>query len=155
MKVTDFSFPTKCLDAFDLKFEKFNEISPDPLLWSMAVSFLKIATHGNSEFLSAWASCGTICENISTGSTLTYDQYFVYLVSHVKKLVDAINNNLMSLKANIAESDNMQPYSPSDECYNEAADLSNYMAYQGNDVDMIQDVLLCNTAMKQEKPFPP
>jgi len=61
----------------------------------------------------------------------------------------------MSLKANIAESDNMQPYSPSDECYNEAADLSNYMAYQGNDVDMIQDVLLCNTAMKQEKPLPP
>ena len=60
MKVGDFPYPTKCLDAFDTKLEKFNEISPDNMLTFMTISFLKSATHSNSELLSAWATCETI-----------------------------------------------------------------------------------------------
>lgn len=35
MKVADFDYPTKCLDEFDTKLEKFNEISSTniPELW--------------------------------------------------------------------------------------------------------------------------
>ena len=49
----------------------------------------------------------------------------------------------------------MQPYSPSDTCYNDATNLSTYMVDRGEDVDMIQDVLQCSQAMKQGKPRPP
>ena len=60
MKVTNFDCSIKCLDAFDTKLEKFNEISPVDLPAPMAVSFLMSATHGNSELRSAWATKETI-----------------------------------------------------------------------------------------------
>ena len=62
-------------------------------------------------------------------------------MSYAKKLEDAITNNTTSCKANVAEFGYMQPYSPSDEYYDDTADLLNYMAHQGADDDMIQDVL--------------
>ena len=62
-------------------------------------------------------------------------------MSHAKKLEDSITNNLTSCKANAAVSDYMQPYLPSDEYFDkyfdDAADLSNFTAHQGADVDMI------------------
>ena len=63
MKVIDFDCFTQCLDAFDTKFEKFNEISPVDLPAPMAVSFLMSSTHGNSELRSAWATKETICQS--------------------------------------------------------------------------------------------
>ena len=69
-------------------------------------------------------------------------------MTHVKKLEVAVTDHTTSRKSNDAESDYMQPYSPFDEYYHEASTLSNYIAYGREDVDMIQDVLLCNKAMK-------
>ena len=155
MKVADFPYPTKCLDVFDSKLEKFNEISLDNMPPSMTVSFLKSTTHGNTELLSALASCETICKNIFTNSIPAYNQYFEYLMSNGKKLEDAITNNLTSCKANAAVSDYMQPYSPLDEYFDDDNDLSSFMAHRGTDVNMIQDVLQCNKALKQGKPLPP
>ena len=72
---------------------------------------------------------------------------------HAKQLEAAIIDNTTSQKANAAESDYLLlPYSPSDKCYNNATALSSYMVDQGEDVDMIQDILQCNQAMKQGKP---
>ena len=76
-------------------------------------------------------------------------------MGHAQKLEASITDNSTCQKANVAESDYMQPYSPSDKYYNDAADLSIYMAHQGADVDMIQDVLQCSKAYKPEKPLPP
>ena len=96
MKVIGFDHPTKCLDAFDTVLDKFNEISPNAMPPGMAISFLKSVTHGNSELLSAWATCETICENISTGSVSTYDQYFEYILDHTKKLKYSVTDNITS-----------------------------------------------------------
>ena len=60
MKVTDFDCPTKYLDAFDSKLEKFNEISLDVLPTSISTTFLKSAAYGNIDLLSAWGACETI-----------------------------------------------------------------------------------------------
>lgn len=57
MMVTDFPYPTKCIDTFDSKLEKFTNISLDKIPPSMSVSFLKSVIHGNKELLNAWASC--------------------------------------------------------------------------------------------------
>ena len=86
MKVGDFPYPTKCLDAFDTKLEKFNDISTAPLPDPMAIAFLKSTIQGNTALLSTWASCATICANMSTGTVLTYDQYFEYLMDYFKQL---------------------------------------------------------------------
>ena len=67
----------------------------------------------------------------------------------------AVTNNTTSRKANSAKSDYLLPYSPSDECYNDATDLSNHMVDQGRDADMTQGILQCNQGMKQGKPRPP
>ena len=85
----------------------------------------------------------------------TYDQYFEYLMYHVKQLEAAITDNTTSRKANIAESDYMQPYSSSDEYYDDTAKLLTFMVDRGGDVNMINDVLQCNKAMKQGKTVPP
>ena len=65
MRLTDFDCATQYLDVFDSKLEKFNGISVDALPASMATSFLKSATHGNSKLLSAWAAYETIYQNAS------------------------------------------------------------------------------------------
>ena len=141
--------------CFDTKLKKFNQISPVELPPQMAASFLKSATHGNSELLSAWAACKTVPQNASPGTIPTYDLYFEYLMFHAKQLEAAITDNTTSRKANAAESDYLLPYSHTDECYNNDTELSSYMVDQGGDVDMIQGVLQCNQAMKQGKPCLP
>ena len=91
---------------------------------------------------------------MNPNTTSTYDEYFKYLMDHVKKLDDSITDNSTTRKANVAESGYMQPHSPANEYFDDAADLSNFMAHRGADVDMIQDVLQCSKAMKQGKPLP-
>ena len=152
----DCRFPTsyKCLDTFDSYLEKFNKILKEDMPESMAMSFLKLVTHRNKQLLSAWASCEPVTLNMNLNTTPTYDGYFEYLMGYAKKLEDAITNNATSLKANVAKSGYTKSYSPSNEYYDNT-NLSNYMANQGADVDMIQDVLQCGKAIKQEKPLPP
>ena len=154
IKVTDFDCSTQCLDAFDTKLEKFSEISPVDLHSPMAVSFLMSATHDNSELRSAWATKETICQSQPPPTIPTYVEYFDYLMCHAKQLEASVTDNNTSRKANAAESDYLQPYSPSDAYYDDATDLSSYMIDRGGDVDMIHDVLQCNQAMKQGKPYP-
>ena len=52
-KVINFDCSTQCLDVFDTKLEKFNEIFPVDLPAPMTISFFMSATHGNSELRSA------------------------------------------------------------------------------------------------------
>ena len=94
-------------------------------------------------------------EALKPGTTPTYDEYYAYILGFAKKLEAAVTNNTTSRKANIAKLDYLLLYSPSDEYYNDATILSNYMVDQRGDVNMIQDVLQCNQAMKQGKPCPP
>ena len=70
-KVADFPHPTKCLDMFDSHLEKFNKMSKENMPESMAIMYLKSATHGNKELLSAWASCETVTQNMYTNTTPT------------------------------------------------------------------------------------
>ena len=128
MKVADFDFPTQCLDIFDTKLEKFNEISTVDLPGPMTVSFLKSAIQGITALLSAKANYETIRANISTGTIPTYDQYFEYLMDHSKQLEVAITNDKTSRKANVAESGyEMLLYLPSNELYDEADVLLLFM----------------------------
>ena len=76
------------------------------------------------------------------------------MLGYAKKLEAAVTDNTTRQKANAVESDYLQPYSPSDTCYNNATELSSYMIDRGKDVDMIQDILQCNQAMEQGKPRP-
>ena len=148
MKVVNFDHLTKCLDAFDTALEEFNEMSTKVIPTGMAISFLKSTLHGNSDLLSACETCETIRKNISAGSVPTYDQYFEYIFDHAKKLEVAVTDNTTSQKANISESDYLQPYLHSNSCYNNATNLSTYMIDRGGDVDMIQEVFQCTQAMK-------
>ena len=91
-------------------------------------------------------------KNMKPNITLTYDEYFEYMLGYTKKLEVAVTDNTTSRKANVAESDYLLPYSPSDECYNDASDLSSYMVDRGGDMNMMQDILQCNQAIKQGKP---
>ena len=99
--------------------------------------------------------CETMTKTMKPGTTSIYDYYYEYMLGYTKKLEAAVANNTPSQKANSAESDYFQPYSPLDTCYNNATELSTYMIDQGGEVDMIQDVLQCNQAIQQEKPCPP
>ena len=74
-------------------------------------------------------------------------------MSYAKNLEDRVTDNSTSQKANAAVSDYMQPYSPSGEYFDDAADLSSSMAHWETDVNMIQDVLQCSKTLKQGKPF--
>ena len=155
MKIVEFDHPLQGLDKFDPNLQKFNKVSrsnkmPDEL----AIMYLRSATHSNKELLSAWAQCEIMNEAVNKPAP-TYDEYYAYMLKYAKKLEAAVTNNTTSRKANSAESNYLSPYSPSDECYNDATKLLSYMGDQGNDVDMVQDVLICNQALKQEKPRPP
>ena len=65
-----------------------------------------------------------------------------------KKVEAAIHNDTTSRKANSATSSYFSPYSPDDDLYKNATDLSSYMGERG-DVDTIHDVLLCNKAFNE------
>ena len=159
MKINDFAHPTKGLNTFDSYIATFNKILKSSSMPNiLAIMDLQSAFHGNKELLSAWTQCETMIETMKLDTTPTYDKHYEYMLGHAKKLEPAIANNTPSRKANSAESDYLQPYSPcssSDACYNNATELSTYMIDQEIDVDMMQDLLQCNQAMKEGKPCPP
>ena len=81
-------------------------------------------------------------ENMTPGGpSLTYDEYYAYLLGYATKLKAAVEDNIPSQKANSSESDYLAPCSPSDSYYSNTTNLSTYMLDRGDDVDMIQDVL--------------
>ena len=61
------------------------------------------------------------------------------MLVYTKKLEAASTNNTTSRKANVAESDYLQPYSPSDEYYDDEAELSTFMVNREGDVGMIHE----------------
>ena len=71
---------------------------------------------------------------------------------HAKQLEASIINNTMTQKAKLSEIDYLTPYSQSNPFYNHATNLSSYMVNQN--VDMIQDILRCNQALKEGRPCP-
>ena len=77
------------------------------------------------------------------------------MFGYAKKLEAAVIDNTTSRKENVAKSNYLLPYSPSDKYYDNDAELSSYMVDRGEDVDTIQNVLQCNRAIKQGKPCPP
>ena len=142
MKIVDFEHPTKGLDTFDSYLAKFTKISKgSPMPNLLAIMDVKLATHVNKELLSAWVQCEAMFETMIPNTTPLYDEYFEYMLGYAKKLEAAVTNNTTSRKENVAESNYLLPYSPSDECYNDAIELSSYMVDQGGDEDMIQDTL--------------
>ena len=142
MKINDFDHTAKGLDAFDSYLTTFNKISKgSPMPDSLSIMYLKSVSHGNKELLYAWTQCETITETMKPGTTPAYNEYFEYMLNYAKKLEAAVTDNTTSLKAKAAESDYLQPYSPSNACYNDATELSPYMIDRGEDVDIIQDIL--------------
>ena len=144
IKIVYSDHPTKCLDTFDSYIAKLNKISKDNMPELLTIMYLKSATYGNEKLLSAWVSCEAVTKNMHPNTTPTYDEYFEYMLEYAKKLEAAVTNNTTSRIENVAKSDYLQPYSPSDEYYDGAAELSFNMEDQGEDVDIIHDVLQCN-----------
>ena len=153
LKVENFDSSTQCLDAFDSKLEKFNEISQDVMPPKMATSFLMAATHGNSELWNAWATKLTICQSQTPPTISIYEEYFDYLMFHSKQIEVSIVTNTTTRKANSSETDFLTPNSSPDPYFSHATDLSTYMVNQ--DVDMIQYTLECNQVLKEGRPRPP
>lgn len=107
MKVTESLSPTKYLDTFDAKLEKFNLLSDNTIPLSLAIVFLKTATNGNTNLLHNLTSCETITERFILNATPTYNEYYELLMFHPKKLEDSVTDNSLSWKVNVAESDYM------------------------------------------------
>ena len=77
MKIVDFYYPKEGLDTFDSYLSKFNKISKDsPMPNSLAVMYLKSATHGNTQSLSAWAQWEAVTEIMRPNTNPKYDKYF-------------------------------------------------------------------------------
>ena len=153
MKITEFDTLTGGLDKFDSNLQKLNKISNCLLPDKMAIMFLKSATCGNRDLLSAWAQCVTMREAVNKPPA-TYDEFYLYLLDFAKRLEASVSDNTTSRKANSAESHFLSQYAPSDDCFDDATDLSTFMADQGQDVDYIHHILQCNQAMKQGKSQP-
>ena len=102
---------------------------------SLVIGSLKTTTSGNDQFLHAWVLCDTIKESTNAGHP-TYQEYHDFLMSTGEKPEDSIINNCSSRKVNVAETDFLEPYTPVDDHYAEATDLSLYMGAQGIDVDI-------------------
>ena len=109
------------------------------------------ATNGNDQLLNAWASCDIITEWINTRVAPTYQENYDLLMSIAKKLEDSDIDNCLDEKVNVAESDYIQPYSPSDDNHDTATGLSLYMEVRGGDIGMIYGVLNCSKALQQGK----
>ena len=58
MKIVTFDTSTKGLNTFDSYLTTFNKISPNSQIPdAISIMYLKSATHGNSDLLSAWTQC--------------------------------------------------------------------------------------------------
>ena len=53
---------------------------PNPL----AIVYLKSASNGNKDLLSAWTQCETMMETMKSGTTPTYDEYYEYMLGYEK-----------------------------------------------------------------------
>ena len=157
IKIVTFDTPTKGLDTFDSYLTTFNKISKgSPMLDSLSVMYLKSASHGNKELLSAWTQCEVMKENMTPGGpSPKYNEYYKYLLGYAKKLELAVEYYTPSRKAKSSELDYLTSYSPLDLCYSNATNLSPYMLDRGDVVDMIQDVIQCHQAMKEGRPRQP
>ena len=133
LKIVDFDTPTKGLDTFDSYLTQFNKISPvnSKMPDNLAVMYLKAATCGNSDLLSAWTQRKCMKEQLMPGGpTPSYDEYYRYLFQYAKKLKVAVEINTPAHKVNSSETDYLTPNSPSDPYFNHATDLSTYMVNQ-------------------------
>ena len=90
MKMTDFLSPTKFLDSFKSKLQKFNLISIGDMAPTMAIGFLKTATHGNT--ILRWINKYTVAKPntrqivhlyLQTGIRILWD--YSYLVCVTRK----------------------------------------------------------------------
>lgn len=152
MKDPEFPTITKSSKCFDAKLEKINKLSVDPMTTSLAIGFPKTEISGNDQLLYTWVLCDTIRESADTGVATTYQDYYDFFMSTAEKLEDSIINNSSSLKVNVVKTDFLEPYTPADDHYTEAIDLSLYMGAQGTDVDMIHGFLNCKKTLQQGKP---
>ena len=102
MKIVTFDTPTKGLDTFDSYLTTFNKISPNSQMPdALSIMYLKSATHGNSDLLSAWPQCEAMKENMTPwGPLSTYDEYYKYLLGYAKKFEGVVEDNTPSQKAN-------------------------------------------------------
>ena len=110
MKIMERDNPLQGLDLFDSNLQKFNKVSVyNKMTNELAVMYLRAATFGNKDLLSAWAACETMHEAMNKPAP-TYDEFYAYLLKFAKKLEAAITNNTTSRKANSAESSYLSPY---------------------------------------------
>ena len=85
---------------------------------NMAIMLLEAATYGNSDFLSAWTQRQIMTEEMNPGGpTLTYDEYYKYLLQIAKKLEISVVINTSARKANSSETDYLSQNLPSDPDY--------------------------------------
>ena len=145
------SAASKCafLEAFDTAVEKYDEISPDKMHSSHKIGLLKKACLPDKDLLQAWTAVEQIFINKSTGTAITYEEYWDYLVSVLESLLEKGIKDKVHQKVNVADTSYyMDSYIPDDSYYDEAADLSTYMGELG-DVDALQYTLQCNKAMRE------
>ena len=147
MKITEFRNPLEGLDKFDSDLQNFNRVAHnDKMTNDMATMYLRAATHGNKDLLAAWAQCENVHDLMSKPAP-TYDEFYAYLLKFSKKVEAAITDDTTTRKTNSANSGYLSPYSPSDDHYDDATDLSSYMGERG-DTNTIHDVLLCHNPYK-------
>ena len=82
MKIVTFDTLTKGLDIFDSYLTTFNKISKgSPMPDSLSIMYLKSASYGNKELLSAWTQCEAMKKNMTPGGpSPTYDEFYKYLL---------------------------------------------------------------------------
>ena len=74
MKITESANPLQGLDLFDSNLQKFNKVSVyNKMSDQLAVMYLRAATFGNKDLLSAWAACETMHEAMNKPAP-TYDE---------------------------------------------------------------------------------
>ena len=109
MKITEFDHPLQGLDKFDSDLQKFNQVSNlNQMPNDLAVMYLRATTHGNKDFLSAWAQYETMHEAMNKPAP-TYNEFYAYVLKFMKKVEAAITGNTTSRKANKAELSYLSP----------------------------------------------
>ena len=128
------------METFDTKLEKSNQLSPDKTHISKAIRFLKTATSGNDQLLHASACCDMIKETNSPGVAPTNQEYYTFVMCICEKLEYTVIDNSTGGKVNVARLDFLHPYSPDDDNYDEATELSLYMGARGIDINIMYDI---------------
>ena len=99
MKIMECDNPLQGLDKFDSNLQKFNKASIyNSMPNDLVVMYLRAATYGNKDLLSAWAQCETMHEALNKLAP-TYDEFYAYLLKFAKKLEASITDNTTSQKS--------------------------------------------------------